>query len=154
MMMDSEYNHRLTKVFDDVMVQFPVVARKVLMATKSKKSPVSSGIQYRLLESLMGTPMTPSDISYVHGISKPNVTTVISKLIQGGFVQRSHDENDRRVIYISITDKGKKIVLRRRAVVKKYLLKVYEQLDSNEMEHALAAMDTFKNLLSQMNSIM
>ena len=41
-MLDSEYNVRLNAVIDDVMVQFPTFARKVLIATKAKKSPVSS----------------------------------------------------------------------------------------------------------------
>jgi DNA-binding MarR family transcriptional regulator len=151
--MDREYNVRLSKIFDDIMVQFPIMARKVLMATKSKSSPVSSSIQYRVLESLMESPMTPSDISYIHCISKPNVTTLISKLIDGGFAQRSHDENDRRVIYVSITEKGRKAVLRHRAVVKKYLSKVFDQLDTGEIEDILAAMDKFQNLLVKMNSI-
>ena len=152
-MSDSEHNVRLSKIFDDIMVQFPIMARKVLMATKSKSSPLSSSIQYRLLEGLMESPMTPSDISYIHCISKPNVTTLITKLIDGGFAQRSHDENDRRVIYVSITEKGKKTVLRHRTVVKKYLLKVFAQLDTGEIEDIFAAMEKFQNLLTKMNSI-
>jgi DNA-binding MarR family transcriptional regulator len=152
-MLDSEYNVRMSEVFDDAMVQFPILARKVLMATKSKSSPISSGIQHRLLEGLMSGPMKPSEISQLHGISKPNVTTLISKLIDGGFATRSHDENDRRVIYVSITEKGKKAVLRNRAVVKKYLFKVWEQLDTGEIEDILAAMDKFRYLLTKMNSI-
>lgn len=151
--MDRESSIRLSEVYDDATVLFPIVARKILMATKSKKSPVSSGIQFRLLEGLMACPMTPTDISYLHLISKPNVTTLISKLIDGGFATRSHDENDRRVIYVSITEKGKKVVLRYRAVVKKYLLKVWEQLDADEIEDVIAAMSKFHNLLIQMNNI-
>jgi MarR family transcriptional regulator, organic hydroperoxide resistance regulator len=98
--------------------------------------------------------MKPSDISQVHCISKPNVTTLISKLIDEGFAQRSHDEKDRRVIYVSITDKGKKAVLRYRKIVKEYMLStVFGQLSEDEVEDVLASMAKFRNLLMKVNSI-
>jgi DNA-binding MarR family transcriptional regulator len=152
-MLDNEYNARLSTVIDDVMVQFPVVARKILIATRAKKSPVSSGMQLRLLDGLMASPMTPSDISQLHCISKPNVTTLISKLIEGGFAQRSHGEKDRRVIYVSITDKGKKAVLRNRRIVRQYLLKIFDQLDADEVEDILTGTARFRNLLIKMNKL-
>jgi DNA-binding MarR family transcriptional regulator len=152
--LDSEFNVRLNTVIDDVMVQFPIVARKILIATKAKTSPVSSGIKFRLLEGLMASRMTPSEISQLHYISKPNVTTLISKLIEGGLAQRTHDERDRRVIYVSITDKGKKTVLRNRKIVKEYLLKIFDQLNADEIEDVFSAMAKFRNLLIKMNNIL
>jgi DNA-binding MarR family transcriptional regulator len=152
--MENEYNVRLNNLIDDVMVQFPMVARKILIATRAKKQPVSSALQVRLLEGLMISPMKPSDISQVHCISKPNVTTLIGKLIDEGFAQRSHDEKDRRVIYVSITDKGKKAVLRYRKIVKEYLLNtVFGQLSADEVEDVLASMAKFRSLLMKINSV-
>ena len=151
-MLDNEYNVRLNNVFDDVMVQFPIVARKIIIATKSKKSPFSSAMRVRLLATLMEGPMKPSDISQLHCISRPNVTTLINKLIEGGLVQRIHDEKDRRVIYITITDKGKKAALRDRKIVKEYTLKMFDRLDA--IEDVISAMEKFRNLLIKMNSIM
>jgi DNA-binding MarR family transcriptional regulator len=153
-MLSSEYDQMMNKVIDDVMVRFPLVARKVMMATKWKNDPVSSGIQLRLMEGLISSPMTPSEISYLHCISRPNVTTLISKLIEGGFAERSHDENDRRVIYITITEKGKKVVLRHHKLVKRYLLKVFAQFSEDEIRDIFASMDKFRNLLIKMNNVM
>lgn len=152
-MLSSEYDHLMNRVIDDIMVRFPLVARKVMMATKWKNAPVSSGIQLRLLDGLIASPMTPSEISYLHCISRPNVTTLISKLIEGGFAERSHDENDRRVIYITITEKGKKVVLRHHKLVKKYLLKVFEQFSEDEIRDIFTAMDRFQDLLIKMNKV-
>jgi DNA-binding MarR family transcriptional regulator len=153
-MLSSEYDHMMNKVIDDVMVQFPLVARKVMMATKWKNAPISSGIQLRLLDGLIASPMTPSEISYLHCISRPNVTTLISKLIEGGFAERSHDENDMRVIYITITEKGKKVVLRHHRLVKRYLLKVIDKFSEDEMRDMFAAMDKLRNLFVKMNNVM
>jgi DNA-binding MarR family transcriptional regulator len=146
-------NVRLSHVLEETMVQFPIVARKILIATKAKKSPVSSGMLYRLLEGLIQGPMKPSDISQVHCISKPNVTTLINKLIDDGFAQRSHDEKDRRVIYVTITEKGRKTLQRYRIRVKRYLLKVFEQLSAKELEDILTGMEKFQYVLTKLNNV-
>jgi len=136
------------------MVQFPRITRKMLIATRAKKAPVSSDIQVRLLEGLMTGPMKPSEISHVHCISKPNVTTLISKLIENGFALRSHDEKDRRVIYISITEKGKKIVYRRRKIVKDYVMKIFDKWDKDEIEDTFKAVEAYRDILVRFNDIM
>ena len=39
-------------------------------------------------------------------ISKPNVTTLIDKLIEKGLTERLSDKQDRRIIKIKVTKKG------------------------------------------------
>jgi DNA-binding MarR family transcriptional regulator len=152
-MLDHKYNDRLNNIVDDMMVQFPRIARKMIIATRAKNMPVSSDIQVRLLEGLMTGPMKPSEISSVHCISRPNVTTLITKLIENGLVERSHDEKDRRVIHINITEKGKKIAYRRRKVVKEYMLKIFNQLNEDEIENTFAAVEAYRDILVRFNDI-
>jgi len=153
-MLDHEYNVRLNNIIDDTTVHFLKFTRKIMIETKSKSSPISSEMQVRLLEGLMAGPMKPTEISHVCCISKPNVTTLVNKLIEGGFAQRSHDENDRRVIYVTITEKGKKAVYRKRKIVKEYILKIFNKFDADEIELVLSSMDKFRGFLIKMNSIM
>ncbi|MFA5065890.1 MAG: MarR family transcriptional regulator [Dehalococcoidia bacterium] len=152
-MLDQKYNDRLNNLVDDMMVQFPRIARKMIIATRAKKAPVSSDIQLRLLEGLIAGPMKPSEISRIHCISKPNVTTLISKLIENGLAERSHDEKDRRVIYINITEKGKKVAYRRRKIVKEYMSKIFDQLDEDEIEDTFAAVEAYRDILVRFNDI-
>jgi len=153
-MLDHKYNDRLNNLVDDMMVQLPRIARKMIIATRAKKAPVSSDIQARLLEGLIAGPMKPSEISRVHCISKPNVTTLISKLIENGLAERSHDEKDRRVIYITITDKGKQIAYRRRKIVKEYMSKIFDRLDKDEIEDTFVAVEAYRDILIRFNDIM
>ena len=152
-MLDNEHNVRLNGLIDDILVQFPLMARKVALTTRMKTLPVSSVMQFRVLEVLTAGPMTPSEISRVHCISKPNVTTLISKLIEGGFAKRSHDEKDRRVIYVTITDKGKKVVQRKRKIGKEYILKAFDQFNKDETEEIFSAVEKLRNLLIKLNNI-
>ena len=152
-MLDKEYSERLNDLLDDTMVQFPMVARKILAATRSKTNQVSSDLQFRLLISLMIGPMTPTEISQDHCISKPNVTSLINKLIEGGLAQRSHDEKDKRVVFVTITDKGRKAVYRKRKIIKAYMLEVFAQFDAAEIEQIFSGVEKFRNLLIKLNNV-
>lgn len=50
--------------------------------------------------------MSVSEISRRLGIAKPNITPLVDRLIADGLAQRRRDEADRRVVNISICEKG------------------------------------------------
>jgi DNA-binding MarR family transcriptional regulator len=47
-----------------------------------------------------------SDIGKCLAMPKPHVTVIVDKLIEEGYVERQNDPNDRRIVNISITEKG------------------------------------------------
>lgn len=51
-------------------------------------------------------PLSLSQLANTIGISKPNLTPIIDKLIQKGFVNRYEDPNDRRILRVEITNKA------------------------------------------------
>ncbi|MBQ2700458.1 MAG: MarR family transcriptional regulator [Clostridia bacterium] len=50
--------------------------------------------------------MSVSEISRRLGIAKPNITPLVDRLIKAGLVERCRDENDRRVVNVSICPPG------------------------------------------------
>lgn len=66
---------------------------------------------------------------------KPSaITVMIDRLVQHGYVERRHDEQDRRAVLITVTERGAQVheeaVLKSRAVLKSYLaLLEPEELD-------------------------
>jgi len=51
-------------------------------------------------------PLPMSRIGVWLGISKPNMTSIIDKLIAEGRVERRQDPNDRRVVEVNLTPEG------------------------------------------------
>lgn len=49
---------------------------------------------------------TMTDMAKAMNISKPNLTPIIDRLIQDGYVERKEGQKDRRKLMISLTDKG------------------------------------------------
>jgi len=65
--------------------------------------------------------------------SKPNMTTIIDKLITEGLVSRLPDEKDRRIIRIMITDKGKNMIKAKKLEMGKALRANMTTLDDEDL---------------------
>lgn len=103
--MDEE---SLNKMVDELYLFFPLF-RKTLFKHKRrvKHGPMPRSYYHVLgvLKKYGDLPM--SEIGRLVHISKSNMTSLIDKLVEDGLVERLPDKNDRRVINISLTDKGK-----------------------------------------------
>jgi MarR family 2-MHQ and catechol resistance regulon transcriptional repressor len=51
--------------------------------------------------------LSPHDIAKTMNVTRGNMTGLIEGLIQKGYVTKSHDPVDRRVVWIEITEEGK-----------------------------------------------
>jgi DNA-binding MarR family transcriptional regulator len=84
--------------------------------------------QFHYLTLIDKTPnMTSSELSEILNITKPSVTEIINKLTTLGCVYRDQSELDKRVFYIKLTEKGKKIVKLKELAAEKF---AEERLDS------------------------
>lgn len=53
---------------------------------------------------------TYSEISEKFKVTKPAVTAIVNRLITLGYLERIQSEKDRRVYYVLVSDKGKKLI--------------------------------------------
>lgn len=51
-----------------------------------------------------------SEVAHYMSLSKSTMSAHMNSLVKKGFVMRSYDESDHRVIYLNLTDKGSRIV--------------------------------------------
>ena len=56
----------------------------------------------------MGTPKNMSSIAKELSVTVGTLTIAMNSLVKKGYVKRERGEEDRRVVYISLSDKGKK----------------------------------------------
>ncbi|GDM17454.1 MarR family transcriptional regulator [Escherichia coli] len=59
-----------------------------------------------ILSNQNGNSVSPSDISHILDCSRTNITRITDALEKKGYIQRVINSNDRRAIYIQLTDKG------------------------------------------------
>ncbi|NMB84388.1 MarR family transcriptional regulator [Candidatus Roizmanbacteria bacterium] len=54
--------------------------------------------------------MSMSEIAEKFNVAIPTVTVLFDKLIDLGYVERKHNDKDRRIVKVSLTDKGRLMI--------------------------------------------
>lgn len=94
--------------------------------------------QYTLLSDIISKgSLKMKDIARDLGVSLPAATGIVSRLHGIGLLRRVFDPNDRRIIYIVVTPKGKKIVTQVATQRKKAIGLVFGKLTQRERDEYL-----------------
>ncbi|MCK5051754.1 MAG: MarR family transcriptional regulator [Candidatus Cloacimonetes bacterium] len=79
-------------------------------------------------------PLRMREIAKMYEISNAKVTRVLNKLVQMGFVERYHSENDRRSWFARITDEGSKMAENTKYKLSKFQEEVLELIPEEEID--------------------
>lgn len=109
---------------------FPISHLKVLITLKNKGSmPIST-----LAKSLE--------------ISRPNMTPIIDKLIEEGNVIRMNDPSDRRIIVITLSDKGHELIRTIEIQMQENLGEMFKTLSSDQLNEFHTAIKTITDIIN------
>lgn len=101
--------------------------------------------QYVALEVLdTAKPLKMKSIAKTLHISLPAVTGLVSRLVAMKMVKRTYDRGDRRVIFIVLTAKGKKIIEQTRTARKKIIAEIFGVLSESERRTYLGILQKIK----------
>lgn len=94
--------------------------------------------------------VTISDMAKCLVISKSNMTPIIDKLIEEGFVERFTDLNDRRKINIVLTQKGEDFVQEKVSDFKNSLSDKISTLETSDLDRLGLLIKDFKDIISKL----
>ncbi|MBP2258416.1 MarR family winged helix-turn-helix transcriptional regulator [Virgibacillus alimentarius] len=80
----------------------------------------------------------PSDIARTLGLTPSTLTHLSEKLVQKGLATRFTDDNNRRIIYLAITDKGIDLVRKAHEEGKSLRENLFEELSDEEQQQLLS----------------
>jgi DNA-binding MarR family transcriptional regulator len=117
----------------------------------------------RRLRQEAGTGLTPSQLSTLatidrHGplplgelaereqVAPPSITKVATKLEAAGLIAREPGEEDRRVVRVSLTADGERLLEESRARKNAWLAERLARLDADQRARLAAALDVFEEL--------
>jgi DNA-binding MarR family transcriptional regulator len=93
-------------------------------------------------------PSRLTSLAVKEGVSQPAMTQLIARLQESGLVNRDADPADGRVVQVRLTDEGRAMLTRRRAVRAERLAEILTRLSPDEqaaLGAALPAMDALAN---------
>lgn len=77
---------------------------------------------------------TMGQIATTLGVTKSAASQLLDSLIEQKFVERTIDENDRRIVYIELSKHGSRHLKHMRQKGVQQVMKVFEQLSDEELE--------------------
>ncbi|MGD0854939.1 MAG: MarR family transcriptional regulator [Dehalococcoidia bacterium] len=143
---------KLDNITDNLILFIPIFYRNIIGLAHSKSAVAHINTEVRAMFMLANNAiMTTSEIGRKLGVSKPNVTSLLDKLVKKGYIERLPDVNDRRVINIAVTAKGRRFIARRIQVLRKAMKGNLSILEYDEIEALSSALGTVRNIISRMD---
>ena len=104
--MDNKY---IDDIFTELILVFPAFTKKLFeINDNTLKNNGIARAHVKLMRFLkIEGPCTMTHLGKKLYVSKPNITVLVNKLVEFNMVKRILDENDRRIIYIELTDIGR-----------------------------------------------
>lgn len=93
--------------------------------------------------------MRISDLSKKIGLSNSTVSGIIDRLEKQDIVKRIRSQEDRRVVYVTITDDFKKKAKKHFDEAERQLGKMINRANSEELDLILEGLDTLKKLVAE-----
>jgi DNA-binding MarR family transcriptional regulator len=92
-------------------------------------------------------PLTSGEIARRERMKKPSVTAVVDRLVALGLVERRPDATDGRVVWVAITDTGRRRIAARRARRTAWLASRLEHLDPADLAVIVRAAEILDDLI-------
>ena len=129
----------------------PLVKKRLLhmdLVQKEHGTPLSH-VQVLAMLQDVGT-MSVSEISRRLGIAKPNITPLVDRLYASGYVDRQHDDNDRRVVNIVLLPAGEEKLAAIRATIARQIQVQSESLTVSEFRELNDSLASVVRILSSL----
>lgn len=96
--------------------------------------------EFAVLQTLhKNSPLMASEIANELKVSSSHITAVTDRLVGKNYIQRVRSDSDRRIVYLEITEDGKKIADEMDQIKNEYLAKKFTNLTEEEMKLMVAA---------------
>jgi DNA-binding MarR family transcriptional regulator len=146
-------DQKIDEVAEGFLKIFPVVIKYFIQLGDKLSDPTYSYQEYQALHILKECGKLPiSTVGAMLLISKPRMTVLVDKLTRAGFIKRVPNKEDRRIIKISLTEKGVAFTAAHRQNLKEGVIERFENLSSDEMDDFLSAMNTVQDVMAKTKS--
>ena len=91
--------------------------------------------QLHVLELLLQhQPMKPSDLLQYLSTTPAAITTLLDRMERGGLIVRTRDDNDRRIVWVNVSEKGEYEALRGVEIRDAYVKQALDRISSHNQQ--------------------
>ncbi|MDD4993114.1 MAG: MarR family transcriptional regulator [Paludibacter sp.] len=146
--MNSNETVSIDKIIENLIYLHPLLSKSLTRSIKMKTN-LNPGSLFILGLLSKYDVLSMSEIGCKLSIPKPHVTAQVDKLIAEGMVERLLDPNDRRIVNIRFTEKGKEDFKAIKQEISKDMRERIEKLDENRLTQLYESTQQVREILSE-----
>jgi DNA-binding MarR family transcriptional regulator len=128
-----------------------MAAQRRLRGRETHRPGELSYAQYSLLFSLAaGEAMSASELALAADVSPASATQMLDGLEKAGLVERVRSGRDKRVVLTSLTDRGRKVVESRRALLEPRWRQALAEFTDQDLLTAAAILDRIREMFDEL----
>lgn len=85
------------------------------------------------------------DLTERIGRDKSTVTVLVDKLLKQGYVEKARDDEDNRIVFVTLTEKGKELKPMFETISKELIATAYNEISQEEKERLIETLTKIKN---------
>lgn len=128
-------------------VSFSVQKKAEVLITEQIGSDLTHDQHYILRYINRVKSCTSTELADVFEVKKSAITAIISRLWEKGLIQRTRDENDRRVVYLTLTDKGNEFFQKTEEKIQHLVEQFITQFDQKEIEQFIETYEKLNKII-------
>ncbi len=133
---------------DDLVTRTRLAVLRVSRRLRQQVSPGITPSQQSALAAIESRgPLTLGELAAYENVQPPSITRIVGNLEATGLVERTSDENDRRVSLVQITDAGQAELGAIRSQRNAWLAQRLATLDEDDLSQLRAALAVFDKIL-------
>ncbi len=141
-----DINTALNEVFVKVFKNIMAIEEKAIRTDAYQNATAND---MHVMEAVgIGQPKNMTTVAKALSVTTGTLTISVNSLVKKGFVERVRSEEDRRVVLISLTEKGKTVYLKHQKFHEDLVKKIVNQLDDEEkilLEKVLSNLNEYFN---------
>lgn len=104
--------------------------------------------QYHILRRIKDSKKSISELSDCMFVSRPNISRAVEELVNGGWALRERDAQDRRIVYLSLTDKGQELIRQMKLKNDRFMSGMLSSLTDEELQTITDAFESLQKVLA------
>ncbi|TXC91289.1 MarR family transcriptional regulator [Metabacillus litoralis] len=93
---------------------------------------------------------TSTELSEEFDVKRSAITAIINRLTEKELIKRTRDENDRRVIYLTLTEKGTELYVKTEEKIRKLVESIITSFDESEITSFIETYEKLNSLLDNL----
>lgn len=143
-------NHILEIVNRYIDVSFSVQKKAEVLITEQIGSDLTHDQHYILRYINRVKSCTSTELADVFEVKKSAITAIITRLWEKGLIQRTRDENDRRVVYLTLTEKGYEFFQKTEEKIQHLVEQFITKFDQKEIEQFIETYEKLNKIILEL----